>query len=147
MSLPRIAVDAMGGDEGVRVMVEGAALARRRHDRFKFLLVGDETRIKAALEDHPNMRGASEILHAPEVVSGEEKPTQALRRARINPHGQQNPWPARAEHQPPPTVRAPLRASAPRPTCLPPSPRSAPESSGLAVQPAAPDPAQPAHGR
>ena len=82
MSLPRIAVDAMGGDEGVRVMVEGAALARRRHDRFQFLLVGDETRIKAALDDHPNMRGASEILHAPEVVSGEEKPTQALRRAR-----------------------------------------------------------------
>ena len=36
MSLPRIAVDAMGGDEGVRVMIEGAALARRRHDRFKF---------------------------------------------------------------------------------------------------------------
>ena len=52
MSLPRIAVDAMGGDEGVRVMVEGAALARRRHDKFKFLLVGDETRIKAALESH-----------------------------------------------------------------------------------------------
>ena len=49
MSLPRIAVDAMGGDEGVRVMVEGAALARRDHDRFKFLLVGDETQIKACL--------------------------------------------------------------------------------------------------
>ena len=30
MNLPRIAVDAMGGDEGVRVMIEGAALARRR---------------------------------------------------------------------------------------------------------------------
>ena len=30
MSLPRIAIDAMGGDEGVRVMIEGAALARRR---------------------------------------------------------------------------------------------------------------------
>ena len=54
MSLPRIAVDAMGGDEGVRTMVEGAALARRRHDKFKFLLVGDEPRIKAALENHPN---------------------------------------------------------------------------------------------
>jgi phosphate acyltransferase len=53
MSLPRIAVDAMGGDEGVRVMVEGAALARRRHDKFKFLLVGDEARIKAALEITP----------------------------------------------------------------------------------------------
>ena len=45
----RLAVDAMGGDEGVRVMIDGAAEARRRHDRFKFLVVGDETRIKKAL--------------------------------------------------------------------------------------------------
>lgn len=87
MSLPRIAVDAMGGDEGVRVMIEGAALARRRHDRFKFLLVGDEERIKAALENHPNLRAASEILHAADVVGGEEKPTQALRRAKTTSMG------------------------------------------------------------
>ena len=87
MSLPRIAVDAMGGDEGVRVMIEGAALARRRHDRFKFLLVGDEVRIKAALENHPNLRAASEILHCDDVVSGDEKPTQALRRAKTTSMG------------------------------------------------------------
>ncbi|HTN13544.1 MAG TPA: phosphate acyltransferase PlsX [Sphingomonadaceae bacterium] len=87
MILPRIAVDAMGGDEGVRVMVEGAALARRRHDRFKFLLVGDEERIKRALDKHPNLRGASEILHAADVVAGDEKPTQALRRARSTSMG------------------------------------------------------------
>ena len=87
MSLPRIAVDAMGGDEGVRVMIEGAAIARRNHDRFKFLLVGDETRIKAALDDHPNLRSASEILHADDVVSGDEKPTQALRRAKTTSMG------------------------------------------------------------
>ena len=87
MSLPRIAVDAMGGDEGVRVMIEGAALARRRHDRFKFLLVGDEVRIKAALEDHPNLRAASEILHCDDVVAGDEKPTQALRRAKTTSMG------------------------------------------------------------
>ncbi|TCM21924.1 phosphate:acyl-[acyl carrier protein] acyltransferase [Novosphingobium sp. PhB165] len=82
MSLPRIAIDAMGGDEGVRVMIEGAALARRRHDRFKFLLVGDEARIKSALEDHPNLRASSEILHTDGVISGEDKPSQALRRAK-----------------------------------------------------------------
>ncbi|MFP5395836.1 MAG: phosphate acyltransferase PlsX [Alphaproteobacteria bacterium] len=87
MSLPRIAVDAMGGDEGVRVMVEGAALARRRHDRFKFLLVGDEVRIKAALENHPNLRGASEILHCDDVVAGDERPSQALRRAKTTSMG------------------------------------------------------------
>jgi glycerol-3-phosphate acyltransferase PlsX len=87
MSLPRIAVDAMGGDEGVRVMVEGAALARRRHDRFKFLLVGDETRIKTALEHHPNLRAASEILHSADVISGEDRPSQALRRSRTTSMG------------------------------------------------------------
>ncbi len=87
MSLPRIAVDAMGGDEGVRTMISGAALARRRHDKFKFLLVGDEARIKAALDSHPNMRDASEILHCEGVVAGHEKPTQALRRAKTTSMG------------------------------------------------------------
>ena len=87
MTLPRIAVDAMGGDEGVRVMVEGAALARRRHEQFKFLLVGDETRIKRALDTHPGMREASEILHCDDVVSGDEKPSRALRRAKTTSMG------------------------------------------------------------
>lgn len=88
MSLPHIAIDAMGGDEGVRVMVSGAALARRRHDQFKFLLVGDEARIKRALDDHPGMAGASEILHCEDVVAGDEKPTAALRRAKTTSMGQ-----------------------------------------------------------
>ena len=79
---PRIAIDAMGGDEGVRVMIAGAALARHRHESFKFLLVGDEAQIKAALENHPNLRAASEILHTTEVVTGDDKPSQALRKSR-----------------------------------------------------------------
>lgn len=76
---PRIAIDAMGGDEGVRVMVAGAALARLRHENFQFLFVGDETKITQALAAHPNLRAASEILHAEDVVSADEKPAQALR--------------------------------------------------------------------
>ncbi len=87
MSLPRIAIDAMGGDEGVRVMIEGAALARRTHDRFKFLLVGDKPRIEAGLATHPGMTEASEILHCEDVVGGDEKPTQALRRAKTTSMG------------------------------------------------------------
>ncbi|OYX66709.1 MAG: phosphate acyltransferase [Sphingomonadales bacterium 32-64-17] len=87
MSLPRIAIDAMGGDEGVRVMISGAALARRRHEQFKFLLVGDEARISKALEAHPNMREASEILHCEDVVAGDEKPSRALRRAKTTSMG------------------------------------------------------------
>ena len=87
MSLPRIAVDAMGGDEGVRVMVSGAALARRRHDKFKFLLVGDEARIKAALEKHKSLAQAVTIHHTKDWIEASEKPSQAIRRAKTTSMG------------------------------------------------------------
>ena len=87
MSLPRIAIDAMGGDVGVRVMIEGAALARRQHEAFQFLLFGDQVQIEAALQNHPNLRAASEIVHSPDVISGEDKPSQALRRAKTTSMG------------------------------------------------------------
>ena len=88
MSLkPRIAIDAMGGDEGVPVMVAGAALARHRHEGFKFLLVGDEARIKAALDNHPNLRAASEILHTADVVTGDDKVSAALRKSKTSSMG------------------------------------------------------------
>ncbi|MGN6621684.1 MAG: phosphate acyltransferase PlsX, partial [Sphingomonas sp.] len=38
---PRIAVDAMGGDEGLAVMLAGVARARRKFEGMKFILVGD----------------------------------------------------------------------------------------------------------
>jgi len=87
MSLPRIAVDAMGGDEGVRVMVAGAALALARNPRLSFLMVGDEARVAAAIAGHSGLADACEIRHAPDVVSGDERPTQALRRARTTSMG------------------------------------------------------------
>jgi glycerol-3-phosphate acyltransferase PlsX len=87
MTSPRIAIDAMGGDEGVQVMVAGAALAHARLPQVRFLLVGDEKRIAQALEAHPALRPACDILHAPDTISGEEKPSQALRRARTTSIG------------------------------------------------------------
>jgi glycerol-3-phosphate acyltransferase PlsX len=77
-----IAVDAMGGDDGLRVMLAGVARARRDADGTRVLLVGDEAQIANGLDAHPNLRGASEIVHAPEVVGASEKPTQAIRRAK-----------------------------------------------------------------
>lgn len=84
---PRIAIDAMGGDEGVPVMIAGAALARHRHENFQFLLVGDETQIKSALDQHPNLRAASEILHSDVVVTGDDKVSTALRKAKTSSMG------------------------------------------------------------
>ena len=77
-----IAVDAMGGDEGLTVMLAGVAQARRRHEGLKFLLVGDEGQIAEGLKAHPNLTANSEIVHAAEVIGGGDKPSQALRRAK-----------------------------------------------------------------
>ncbi|MBJ6122337.1 phosphate acyltransferase PlsX [Sphingomonas mollis] len=87
---PCIAIDAMGGDEGLAVMLAGVARARRRYeDQFSmhFLLVGDEQAIRAGLANHPNLSAHSEIVHAPEVVGSSEKPGQAMRRAKTTSMG------------------------------------------------------------
>ena len=83
----RIAVDAMGGDEGLAVMLAGVARARRADEGLSFLLVGDETAIAAGLKNHPNLSKNSEIVHAPDTVEAAEKPTQAIRRARTTSMG------------------------------------------------------------
>lgn len=83
----RIAVDAMGGDEGLAVMLAGVARARRRFDGMRFLLVGDEAKIREGLAAHPNLTAASEIVHAPDVISGSDKPSQAIRRAKTTSMG------------------------------------------------------------
>ncbi|MCE7798817.1 phosphate acyltransferase PlsX [Sphingobium sufflavum] len=72
----------MGGDEGVRVMIAGAALALERHADLRFLLIGDEEVIGAALAERPALKAASEVQHTTVVVAGTEKPSQALRTGR-----------------------------------------------------------------
>ena len=68
-------------------MLRGVALARRRWPGLTFDLVGDETAIKAALENHPNLKANSEVIHAPETISGSDRPAQAIRRAKTTSMG------------------------------------------------------------
>lgn len=84
---PRLAIDAMGGDEGIPVMLGGTAEAALRWPHLRFLLVGDEPAIRTALEGLPALAPQCEILHAPDVIDGSEKPAQAIRRARTTSMG------------------------------------------------------------
>jgi len=83
----RIAVDAMGGDEGLAVMLAGVARVCRQFEGMEFLLVGDEQAIRAGLDRHPNLSRHAEIVHAPEIVAASEKPSAALRRAKTTSMG------------------------------------------------------------
>lgn len=83
----RIAIDAMGGDDGLAVMLAGTAQAFDRLLESSFLLVGDEAAIRAGLARHPALAARAEIVHAPDVVSASEKPSTALRRAKTTSIG------------------------------------------------------------
>lgn len=87
VSAPRIAIDAMGGDGGPPVMIAGAALALERNPVLQFRLVGDEAAIRAELVSRPALAKASVVVHAEDVISGEDKPAQAIRRAKTTSMG------------------------------------------------------------
>jgi glycerol-3-phosphate acyltransferase PlsX len=84
---PRIAIDAMGGDTGPAVMLAGAALAWRRRPDLSFMLFGDEAAVRAELGRHEGLAGVCEVVHTPDTISAEDKPSQAIRRAKTTSMG------------------------------------------------------------
>ena len=77
-----IALDAMGGDQAPDMVIGGAALARERFPELDFLVFGDEARVRPAIDGHPGLAEAVELRHTSEFVTGEAKPSQALRSGR-----------------------------------------------------------------
>jgi glycerol-3-phosphate acyltransferase PlsX len=78
----------MGGDVGPAVMIAGAALAYRRRDDLSFLLFGDEAAIRAELAAHDGLTRVCEIVHCEDVIAAEDRPSQAIRRAKTTSMGQ-----------------------------------------------------------
>ncbi len=74
-----LAVDAMGGDNAPDVVVQGLDIAAERHPGARFLLVGDEARLAPLLARHKRAARTCTVRHAPDVISGDMKPTAALR--------------------------------------------------------------------
>ena len=77
----RIAVDAMGGDVGPAVNVEGAVAAARDY-RLEIVLVGDKATVERELARHRAGNLPITLRHASQRVEMGETPSQALRRKR-----------------------------------------------------------------
>lgn len=75
-----IAIDAMGGDHGLKVVVPACVRAVKKNPLLKLLLVGDEAQISSHLEKQGlPYRSQISIVHASEVVAMDELPSQAMR--------------------------------------------------------------------
>ncbi len=82
MASLRLAVDAMGGDFGLRSTIPASILALNENSELHITLVGDEPAIRAALADSRAPLDRLSIVHAPDVVLMEDKPASALRTKR-----------------------------------------------------------------
>lgn len=78
----RIALDAMGGDNGPSVVVPGAELALERHPDIAFVLFGDKVVLEPLVVQRPRLAAAAQIVHTDVVVKMDAKPSQALRQGR-----------------------------------------------------------------
>lgn len=73
----RIAIDAMGGDNAPKIVVEGALAAAKEWKDVQIILVGNSAAIEAHLTEKPaNLT----IHHTEEVIEAEDEPVKAVRR-------------------------------------------------------------------
>ncbi len=79
--MARIVVDAMGSDEYPQPDVEGAVQAAREYG-VEIILVGDEGKVRAVLEKQ-NIQGLNiSVIHAPEMLTMEDKNESLVLKAR-----------------------------------------------------------------
>jgi len=86
-SAPIIAIDAMGGDGGPVAMIAGIERAHRDDPSLCFVIHGDESRIQDEVQKHRRLGECVTIVHTPDEIAPNEKPSQAIRRARTTSMG------------------------------------------------------------
>lgn len=74
-----ISVDTMGGDEGPAAVVAGCSLSAKINSGIAFVLHGDSALLEPLLAKRPELQGISEIRHASDVVTMDDKPSQVVR--------------------------------------------------------------------
>ncbi|MBQ5434816.1 MAG: phosphate acyltransferase PlsX [Bacteroidales bacterium] len=75
----KILVDCFGGDHCPEAPVAGALTALAANPDLYLILTGDEARLKAELAGKTYDSARLEIVHAPEVIGCDEKPTDVIR--------------------------------------------------------------------
>lgn len=75
----KIVVDAMGGDNSPDVNVQGAVRALETLQDIHIVLIGDEAQITPLLAQYKYDTDRLSVVHASEVISCNEKPTEAIK--------------------------------------------------------------------
>src|SRR5690242_13508648 len=77
-----IALDAMGGDRAPDMVLKGASIASQRFPQVQYLVFGIESRIRPVLARLPRLAERTTVHHTDDVITGDTKPSAALRTGR-----------------------------------------------------------------
>jgi phosphate acyltransferase len=77
-----LSVDAMGGDAAPAIVMDGIAEARVRYPHVRYLLHGRSGDIQPFLDRLPVLKECCEVHHSDDVITGEQKVSQAIRQGR-----------------------------------------------------------------
>lgn len=77
-----IALDAMGGDFAPESVIAGMKSAEKDYPDVQFLVFGDETKVLPYLEKHAVNPKRYTLVHTPDAVRSDEKPSAAIRTGR-----------------------------------------------------------------
>ena len=72
----------MGGEHAPDMVIKGANVARVRHPDLRFILFGDQDRLRKVLDRFPKLGDISEIRHCETAIADDEKPSIALRQGK-----------------------------------------------------------------
>lgn len=75
----KILIDAFGGDNAPKQIIEGTLDAIKEKEGWTAVLVGDKNKIEEILKDYSFESERVEIIDAKEVITCEEEPTVAVR--------------------------------------------------------------------
>ena len=93
----KIIIDTLGGDNSPDANIYGAVMGLIKHQDISVIFAGDEQKIEKALDKAydnleamakkrkrsagltDDLRGRIQIIHAPDVITGNDKPTDAIR--------------------------------------------------------------------
>ena len=74
-----ISIDAMGGDNSPKVVIEGLNLAHKRNPDIRFLVYGDELKVNKEMAKFPSLANVCQVFHTEEFVHNEDKPSHVIR--------------------------------------------------------------------
>jgi glycerol-3-phosphate acyltransferase PlsX len=74
-----ISIDAMGGDRGPKVVIDGISKSLKKYSDTNFIIHGQKSQLSALIENHPENFAQCKIVPCEDIVTMEDKPSNVIR--------------------------------------------------------------------